>query len=128
MNSPSSPKILVVDDSEIVLEIARFTLEQAGFTVVTRDTPFGGFAAMIHEQPDLVLLDLSMPGIDGEMLLEVIGAQREQIEGHIVFHSDRDAAELEELVSRVGVSGYIKKTNDSELLIKQIRGFLAQKP
>jgi CheY-like chemotaxis protein len=44
--------MLVIDDSEVVLEMTRFTLERAGYRVITRDRAQGSIAATLNEQPD----------------------------------------------------------------------------
>ena len=49
------PKIVVIDDSEIVLEVTRGALEGAGYDVVTHDRPAGCVALIMHEKPELVL-------------------------------------------------------------------------
>ena len=64
--------ILVIDDSEVVLEMTRFTLETAGYRVLTRDRAQGSIVAILHEQPDLVLLDVNMPGMSGDSIAEIL--------------------------------------------------------
>ena len=61
--------ILVVDDEPDVVEIVRFRLEGDGHHIVCAGDGPGGLAAVIEHQPDLVLLDLMMPGYDGFELL-----------------------------------------------------------
>ena len=59
------PKILVVDDEPDVLEIVRFRLEKDGHTVLTAADGIAGLNSAISLHPDLVILDVMMPGIDG---------------------------------------------------------------
>jgi len=62
-NAPRQPKILVIDDGPTVLFWVRKVLGGAGYEVVTQDRPIGGGAAVVRDQPDLVLVDLEMPGL-----------------------------------------------------------------
>ena len=58
-------KILVVDDEPDVVEIVRFRLEKDGHTVITASDGQQGLATAMSANPDLVVLDVMMPGIDG---------------------------------------------------------------
>jgi diguanylate cyclase (GGDEF)-like protein len=61
----SSPRILVVDDEEHIRKIVRFQLEKAGYTVETAEDGVKALKAIEVSPPDLVLLDLMMPNMDG---------------------------------------------------------------
>ena len=56
---------MVVDDSELVCRALSRALGAEGFEVVTRLNPIGTGAAIARERPDVVLLDVSMPALDG---------------------------------------------------------------
>ncbi len=68
-NSFTGAKILIIDDEPIMLENMAVYFEDSGFQVVTSKDGETGLKAFISQQPDLVLLDLRMPGLDG---LEVL--------------------------------------------------------
>jgi len=61
-------KILVVDDEPEMLNLIRFTLEQGQYDVVTCDSGRNAWNAIIDNKPDLLLLDVMLPGIDGYSL------------------------------------------------------------
>lgn len=61
-------KILVVDDEPEMLNLIRFTLDSAGYEVVTCDTGRHAWNAIVDNKPDLLLLDVMLPGIDGYSL------------------------------------------------------------
>ena len=65
-------KILVVDDEPEMLELIRFTMEQNGYDVVTCESGTLAWEAIIDNKPDLVILDLMLPGLDGYSLQEKI--------------------------------------------------------
>ncbi|HIP96185.1 MAG TPA: response regulator transcription factor, partial [Anaerolineae bacterium] len=58
-------KILVVDDEPKIVKLVRAYLEKAGFTVVTAGDGQEALAAFRYERPNLVVLDLMLPGMDG---------------------------------------------------------------
>lgn len=66
---PDELKILVIDDEQEILNLIRLSLEQAGFRVIRTTKAEEGLALVLQAQPDLLLLDLMMPGLDGLELL-----------------------------------------------------------
>ena len=68
-------KILVVDDNELNLELTREVLELGGFEVATEDNGLAGFERAKRMQPDLILMDMRMPGISGVEALHALRAE-----------------------------------------------------
>lgn len=66
---PDELKILVVDDHQEVLNLIRLSLEPAGFRVLRTTKPEEGLSLALIEEPDLLILDIMMPGMDGFELL-----------------------------------------------------------
>jgi DNA-binding response OmpR family regulator len=62
-------KILVVDDEPMVVKMASDALKGRGFNVVTAEDGYDGLLKAISEKPDLILLDVVMPGLDGHEVL-----------------------------------------------------------
>jgi CheY-like chemotaxis protein len=65
-------KILVIDDDEQYLKLTARMLKGAGYDVVTRSDVIGTSVAVAAERPDMVLIDLSMPVLDGDRLAPLI--------------------------------------------------------
>ena len=61
-------KVLVIDDEPEMLNLVRFTLERGGYEVVTCDNGRHAWNAILHNKPDLLVLDVMLPGIDGYSL------------------------------------------------------------
>ena len=118
--------ILVIDDSEVVLEMTRFTLESAGFRVLTRDRAQGSIVAILHEQPDLVLLDVNMPSMSGESIAEVLSRAGPARNTMIVLYSSLPANALRMKTLATGAHGFIQKTSVQVDLIRQVKAFLEQ--
>ena len=66
----TSIKVLLADDEPSVLEIMAKKVAQAGFTVSTATDGIKAWAAIVRDNPDVIVLDLTMPGMDGWEVLE----------------------------------------------------------
>ena len=111
-------KVLILDDSETVLEAAAMVLEEGGFTVVAVKTAAAFLSAIYREEPDVALIDISMP-IDGTFLISL--AKRHRTNCALVFYSDRSEAELRTLAARYGADGHVTKSADGSALIATIQ-------
>lgn len=118
-------KVLVVDDDPIALEVARERLQRAGHQVVVRDRAFGTSRVILAEQPDVVLLDVMMPGISGDELASLLQEQVRTRRVAVVLHSSKEAGELEELVKRTGAAGAIHKTSDDGRFVAEFERIAA---
>lgn len=120
-------KIMVIDDSEIVITAVRMILEDAGYEVVALSSPFGTSPRIMREKPDLVLLDLMMPGLTGDKIVEVVRSTPALARTLIVLHSDRPVEELDAAARRCGANGYIVKTCEEGPLLTQVATWLARR-
>ncbi len=119
------PLILMVDDSSICLEAAAMMLEDGGFDVLTVDSPFKLSSELDRQDPDLVLVDVGMPGLSGDKLVEM--TRRTHAGGKrcpIVLYSDRSLRELRQLAEECGASGAIPKSADAATLLREVQRFL----
>ncbi len=67
-----SPLIMVVDDEESVRMVVSFSLEKAGYRVIDADCGDEALTSVVDNPPDLILLDLMMPNIDGWEVLQLL--------------------------------------------------------
>ena len=119
-------RILLVDDNETILHWAAGVLRKAGYETVTRSQPIGATAAIVRENPDLVLLDVNMPGLEGD---EVVSALRKSPRGRttrVVLCSSLPAHELGAKARACGADGFICKTSDRSEYLRQVGQFLQQ--
>ncbi|MBL8057867.1 MAG: response regulator transcription factor [Anaerolineales bacterium] len=113
--------ILVVDDEARITQLARDYLEHAGFRVLTAGTGPAALAAARAEQPDLVVLDLGLPQLDG---LDVTRALRKGSGVPIIMLTAR-GEETDKLVGlELGADDYIVKPFSPKELVARVRAVL----
>ncbi len=112
-------KVLLVDDEEEFVKTLGERLEMRGIEPTTAFTGEAALKRIAEEQPDIMVLDIKMPGIDGlEVLRRVRKAYpRIQVIMLTAHGSDKDKAEAE----RLGAFAYMRKPVDLELLTNTMR-------
>ena len=113
--------ILVVDDERKIVKLARDYLERGGFRVVTAADGTTALATARHERPDLIVLDLNLPGLDG---LDVCRALRRVSAVPIIMLTAR-VEESDRLVGlELGADDYISKPFSPRELVARVRAVL----
>ena len=120
--------VLVIDDSEIILQVTRGALEAAGYRVITRSRAAGSVALLLHEKPHLVLLDVNMPTTSGDTLARVFGKAQSGVETIILLHSTLPSEVLRAKAEASGAHGYIQKTGDLYALVRQVNRWVKTHP
>ncbi len=120
---PRRPKILVMDDSETVLEVTQDVLEGGGYDVVTVSSPERLSAIWSDEKPDLALIDVSMPAMSGQSVVELV--RRSPLHRcPLVLYSGQSERRLQALSALCGAAGYISKTSDASTLLRRVADFI----
>ncbi|MBX7083564.1 MAG: response regulator [Nannocystaceae bacterium] len=103
--------ILVDDDDDLVADLLRAVLERAGMQVVVHTSGFGLALAVKQHRPDLVVLDVNMPGLSGVQAVRAMRALDPAygIDAPVLLHSGLPNAELEELARQTGARGWLRK-------------------
>jgi two-component system phosphate regulon response regulator PhoB len=120
-------KILVVEDEQDILDLIVFNLERDGFQVISAQTGEDALTAAREHRPDLVLLDLMLPGING---LDVCRHLRNDENGRnlpIIMLTARD--EEVDIVTglEVGADDYVTKPFSPKVLIARVRAMLRRR-
>ena len=113
--------ILVIDDDALLRRSLAFNLEKAGYHTSTAGTAEDALAQIHLGQPDLVLLDIGLPGMDG---LDALRALRRQLDVPVIFVTAR-RRELDEVVGlELGADDYVTKPFDIDVLLARIKAVL----
>ncbi len=114
-------KILIVDDDPHIREVVQYALESAGHVVVAREDGTAGLAAALAEEPELVVLDIMMPGLDG---IEVCRRLRTSSAVPVLFLSAKDE-EIDKIIGlEVGGDDYITKPFSKRELVARVKAML----
>lgn len=108
-------RILLLDDSALVLNATKLALEGGGHEVHPTTEPAEFFTALEKLEPELALVDVQMPALEGDAVVWI--ARAHQLHPcRIVLYSAKDPADLEKLVRSSGADGFIAKTSDENEL------------
>jgi two-component system cell cycle response regulator DivK len=119
--------ILVVEDNEKNLKLLRDVLQWAGYDVVAASSAEQGVAIAMERPPDLVLMDLQLPGMDGtEALRQLRGSPRTR-SVPVVAVTAFAMKEDRERALNAGFDGYLAKPISVQALPEQVRSFLPTK-
>lgn len=116
-----SKRILIVDDDTLLRRSLAFNLEQAGYEAHTASNAEDALMLAERTVPDLVLLDIGLPGMDG---LDALKRLKEQFSIPVIFVTAR-RRELDEVVGlELGADDYVTKPFDTDVLLARIKAVL----
>ncbi len=99
-------KIMVVDDDAVVCTALAALLQARGYTVTCRSQAIGTSLAILRDKPDVVVLDVDMPGLTGDAISKILLNNKPA--PAVVFYSSRSDEELERIVSETRALGAIR--------------------
>lgn len=118
---PSSPIALVIDDEPQIRRLLRVTLEANGYRVFDAATGQNGVAQAAQRRPDVVLLDLGLPDLEG---VEVLKRLREWSKVPVIILSVRDREDDKVAALDAGADDYVTKPFNSAELLARLRAAL----
>ena len=118
------PTVLVADDEEDIVNLVAWALRDAGYSVITTTNGLEALRTTIAERPDLLILDLGMPALEGDQVLRILTARGDA--PPIIFLTARaDAADRAEGL-RQGAADYMIKPFDVAELLARVQNALAR--
>lgn len=113
--------VLVIEDNENNTELITFILKNHGYKTTHAETGMAGIDMVLQDKPDIILLDIQLPDIDGEQVLHRIRAQAAGKTVPIIAVTSYAMAGDRQRLLRAGCSGYIEKPIDPLRIIDQIK-------
>lgn len=118
-------KVLIIEDDPMIMDMYVHKFEQEGFQAIGHDRGDGAMELAAQEKPDIVLLDIILPGLDGFSVLSLLKENAATKDIRVVMLTnlgqDEDKAKGKEL----GAIGYIVKSSRTPgEVVKQVREFL----
>lgn len=126
MNS-AKPKILIVDDEPDIRELLEYSLRKAGYLVSTATNGEEGIAQAISFKPDLIIMDVMMPKLDGIEACRILKGMLEFRNTFVVFLTARSEEYSEIAGFNVGGDDYIHKPIKPKAIVTRIEAILRRK-
>jgi len=118
-------RVLVIDDNELVGKMVTHYLSRYGCEVEFANSPFGVLSKVRTFAPDLILLDINMPGLRGDTLARLLQDNRHKLNPFkVVLFSSEDEDVQQALVERSLADGYFLKNGSVDGLEKVINRYL----
>jgi DNA-binding response OmpR family regulator len=118
------PKILIVDDDQDTRQLLKIRLASQGYETAFAADAVTAIAAAREERPDLILLDMGLPGGDGVVVMERLKIFPALAHIPVVVVSAREPSSTETRATDAGAQAYIQKPIDNEELLAAIRAAL----
>ena len=116
--------ILVIEDNQLNLKLVRDVLQHAGFSVVAAPTGEAGVTIATEQPPDLVLMDLQLPGITGTEALRLLRSHPSSRGVPVVAVTAFAMREDRERAAAAGFDGFVEKPISTRALPAQVERFL----
>lgn len=117
-------KIALVDDDRNILTSVSMVLEAEGYDVKTFNDGASALTALSDDEPDLAVLDIKMPRMDG---MELLRRLRQKTDMPVIFLTSKDDEIDEVLGLRMGADDYMRKPFSQRLLVERIRAILRRR-
>jgi DNA-binding response OmpR family regulator len=121
-------RILVVDDEAYITHILEFSLGMEGYEVLAATCGEEGLALAEEQQPDLIVLDIMMPGMDGFEVCRRIRNDERLADIPVIMLTAKEAPEDRRRGLEVGASAYVTKPFRPIELVRQIRQLIETMP
>jgi DNA-binding response OmpR family regulator len=126
MANEKAIKIVIIDDEKSFCELLSFVLKKEGFDVKCYTDPQEALLNIVSDKPDLIILDLAMPVLNGFTILEHLKKDIQEINPKILIvtnlkYTDSGIPIDENYAKFLGVDGLIHKTGDLDEMVKKIK-------
>jgi CheY-like chemotaxis protein len=120
-------KVLVIDDDMVSQNMQRTTLVQAGYSVITASNGQEGIQKAAEEMPDLIILDILMPGMDGMDVASFLKTNLKTEKIPIIFLSSLITERGKKNKSKNDTTTYLSKPYNRDELLNEVKKYLLEK-
>lgn len=118
-------KILVIEDDPIALRFARYTLAQEGYQIITAPNGLEGLRKAQSENPDLIILDVMLPGIDGFEICHRLRAEAGTARIPVLMLTAKAQEADRQTGLKVGADDYLTKPVLPSEIVSRVQALLA---
>ena len=120
-------KILVIEDDPNSVRFIEYTLEQEGYQVSSAKDGLEGLKKARDERPDLIILDIMLPGLDGYDVCHQLRQEPETAALPILMLSARARQDDKDIGLKMGANDYLAKPADPSIIVDRVEALLAER-
>jgi two-component system alkaline phosphatase synthesis response regulator PhoP len=127
MNKATHNRIVVIEDNPSFLKMLKLRLESSGYQVTAAENGLTGLDTIRKKKPDLVILDIMLPGLDGHKVCRMVKFDRNLHSIPVIILTSRDTDETADLAKRCGADAFLLKTTKTPIVLEVIRKLINRK-
>jgi DNA-binding response OmpR family regulator len=120
-------KILIVEDNAAAIKYYSSHLKKAGYSVLAANAGFEGLNMARRERPDLILLDILLPDLDGHKICRILKFDKDCSNIPIAMLTSRDTEEDAEQAKKCGADAFLIKTTHIEIVMDVVKRLIERK-
>lgn len=105
----SQKKILIIDDEQLILKTTALLLKCEGYTPLCAIDGKQGLSMALKEKPDMIMLDIMMPGMDGWEVLNLLKSEKYNVTSPVVIFTAVDFVASEKIAKEKGAKAVLRK-------------------
>jgi DNA-binding response OmpR family regulator len=121
-------RVLVIEDEPSISQLLRIVLENDGHEVLVADDGSRGLATATRRSPEVIILDVMMPFMDGFAVLEALREDERTVTIPVVMLSAIQKESVEERCYRLGAQAFVRKPFDPDILLGTVQELLSAPP
>jgi len=119
-----SERVLVIEDDPSTLRFLEYTLQQEGFEILTAKNGLDGLKMAQNLRPDLIILDIMLPGLDGYEVCHKLRQKPETANVLVLVLSAKARQEDKDIGMKMGADAYLTKPVDPTEIVNKVQGML----
>jgi two-component system alkaline phosphatase synthesis response regulator PhoP len=127
MTESTHNRIVVVEDNPSFRKMLKLRLESNGYQVMATEDGLTGLNTIRKEKPDIVILDIMLPALDGHKVCRMIKFDKSLHTIPVIILTSRDTDETADLAKKCGADAFLLKTTKAPIILDVIEKLIARK-